>query len=144
MDGNIVGDYDADVNEYIEDFEYTIGNAYRYSGDMIRVRNDYINTATTKWANFRKMLKVGNKITFYDWEDRTEDIAQTNTGTQYTDIPLDVSAYTDYSEYDTENLSANGYVYYGDGMTAEIFAKYAEFFKTGSTTARQIVVEFEN
>lgn len=144
MDGNIVGDYVADANELITEIEYTIGNAYRYSGDMIRVGMDRIITETTKWANFRKMLKVGNDITFYDWEDRTEDIAQTNTGTQYTDIPLDVSAYTDYSEYDPENLSANGYVYYGDGMTAEIFAKYAGFFKTGSTTARQIVVEFEN
>lgn len=144
MDGNTVGDYVADANELITEIEYTIGNAYRYSGDMIRVGEDYISTATTKWANFRKMLKVGNDITFYDWEDRTEDIAQTNTGTQYIDIPLDVSAYTDYSDYDPENLSANGYVYYGDGMTAENLAKYAEFFKTGSTTARQIVVEFEN
>ena len=138
MDGHKVGDYIADTIEYTEEWEYTITSAKRdwvNSFYYISVSRDYNYSATSLYANFRKSSV---------WEDREETAVENSSGNLSIRIPMNVSAYTDYSEYDPENLNYNGYVYYGDGMTAEIFAKYAEFFKTGSTTARQIVVEFEN
>lgn len=139
-----VGDYYADEIDRQSETVRTITSVSRYDTEHIAVKCDYLITATTKYVNFRKMATVGDPTTSYDWEDREEVVTKESSNWDSVILPLDVSAYTDYSRYDPENLSANGYVYYGDGMTAEIFAKYAEYFKAGSTTARQIVVEFEN
>lgn len=139
-----VGDYYADEIDRQSETVNTITSVSRYDTEHIAVKHDYHITTTTKYVNFRKIATVGDPTTSYDWEDREEIVTKESSNWSSVILPLDVSAYTDYSEYDPENLNNNGYVYYGDGMTAEKLAKYAAYFAAGSTTARQIVVEYEN
>lgn len=140
-----IGSGGPDADGYYYDTTY-YGKTYLYkpveafsAGDSIAISGEKTIVSTTQTANYYKSKNYKP----YNWTDKQDIITSSSSEWDRYSIPIDLSAYTDYADFDPDNISDLDYVYYGDGLTAEKMAEYTAAYKQGSIPGRDIVVELE-
>lgn len=136
--------YYGSVENYVETNERQItsangfGSQYRYipvtCSREITKEYDLVNVA--KWEN--------NHVT--EWGPQKSKVSLSSTLSDTVEIPLDMSYYGDYKNFDAYDPGnpEGTYVYYGDGMTETVLADYLSICRTYSSADMVVKLSYNN